>query len=293
MLYIVRRGDTLSGIAMRFGTSVSSLLNANVICNPNLIYPGQVLIIPQPGLDLPKAGGSPYYVIQPGDTLYCLARQFGTTIQNLIQVNQIQNPNLIYPGTELLIITPTTNDPEQLWIRWEQAPDADCNVYGFSEYGIYYLGSFEWEAFGNRSISYLSDLLRHRCEIVRMYAIISLGRLGYNSNVTSLLRGFVDDPNLGNLARKAIRRIELVQRGLGRVHVTISNTELLSEPRLDSSSTPLTEGTEIVVLRWFIPSPTGEEGPRGGLQIYDQVQLPGTGNVGFIPRAGYGQISFI
>ncbi|MFZ5988679.1 MAG: LysM peptidoglycan-binding domain-containing protein [Bacillota bacterium] len=293
MLYVVRRGDTLSGIAARFRTSVNAILNANLICNPNLIYPGQVLIIPQPGLNLPKAGAGPYYVIQPGDTLYCIARQLGTTIQNLLQINRIQNPGLIYPGTELLVITPTTDDPEQLKLSWERAPGEDCNVFGFTEYGVYYLGSFEWAAFGPRAVGYLAQLLNHRCEIVRMYAVISLGRLGINNQVTNLLRGVVNDPAIGDLARLAIRRIELVQRGARRAHITINDTVLLNEPRLNSTSTALPKGSEIVVQRWFIPSPTGEEGPRGGIQIYDLVQVLGTGQIGFIPRAGYGQISFI
>jgi len=41
----VRRGDTLSGIARRFGVSVNYLVTANNIQNPNLIFPGQILIV--------------------------------------------------------------------------------------------------------------------------------------------------------------------------------------------------------------------------------------------------------
>lgn len=44
--YTVVRGDTLSAIAAKFGTTVADLVSANNITNPNLIYPGQVLIIP-------------------------------------------------------------------------------------------------------------------------------------------------------------------------------------------------------------------------------------------------------
>jgi nucleoid-associated protein YgaU len=43
--YTVQSGDTLSGIAKRFGTTVDSLVKKNGIKNPNLIYPGQVLKI--------------------------------------------------------------------------------------------------------------------------------------------------------------------------------------------------------------------------------------------------------
>lgn len=50
MEYIVQRGDTLSAIARRFNTTVSAILAANPeITDPNVIFPGQVIIIPSPG----------------------------------------------------------------------------------------------------------------------------------------------------------------------------------------------------------------------------------------------------
>ncbi len=64
IVYIVQRGDTLARIAARYGVSVSALVTANRIRNPNLIYTGQRLIIPgksassapQPGVAAPVAG---------------------------------------------------------------------------------------------------------------------------------------------------------------------------------------------------------------------------------------------
>ena len=54
--YTVVRGDTLSGIAKRFGTSVSTLAAVNRIANPDLIYPGQKLLLPQGGNTAPDPG---------------------------------------------------------------------------------------------------------------------------------------------------------------------------------------------------------------------------------------------
>ncbi len=51
-VYIVREGDTLSGIAEKFGVSLEDLMRINAISNPDLIYPGQQLIIP--GGELPQ-----------------------------------------------------------------------------------------------------------------------------------------------------------------------------------------------------------------------------------------------
>jgi len=99
--YTVQPGDTLWGIARQFHTTVFALVMANDIQNPNLIYPSQILRIPESG------GGEPafehIYRIQPGDTLWGIARQFHTTVSVLTKVNGIQNPNLIYPGQTIRV----------------------------------------------------------------------------------------------------------------------------------------------------------------------------------------------
>ena len=48
------------------------------------------------------------YVVQSGDTLYQIAQMFGTTVKELAQINNIQNPNLIFPGQVLRILTNST-----------------------------------------------------------------------------------------------------------------------------------------------------------------------------------------
>lgn len=93
--YTVRPGDTLWAIARRFGTTVQALVRANHIADPNLIYPGQVLTIP--GHDAMEA----VYTVRPGDTLWAIARRFGTTVQELAALNGIADPDLIYPGQVL------------------------------------------------------------------------------------------------------------------------------------------------------------------------------------------------
>lgn len=56
--YVVVRGDNLSRIAQRFGSSVAAIAAANNIANPSLIYAGQVLVIPLGGTTPPPSGGS-------------------------------------------------------------------------------------------------------------------------------------------------------------------------------------------------------------------------------------------
>ncbi len=296
MLYYVKSGDTLFSIARRFGTTVDAMLEANVICNPNLIFVGQVLIIPRPGIDLPVAGGSPYYVVLPGDSLFCLARRFGTTVEVLAAINQIPNPNLIFAGSELLVVPHQVPNPEALKAEWERTGGVPCEeIPEFTIYGIYYLGTFQWAALGQRAVPYLLELLNHSCYVVRLHAAEALGRLGMNGSVvTALSRTLNDpDPNVARMAGLALRRIELVARFGKRIHVLITDNQLIGNLNTKSSLTPLPEGTAITVLRWHIPSPTGEEGPRGGIQIYDQVLVINTGKTGFLPRFGLQQLTLI
>ena len=106
-IYIVARGDTLKGLAVRFGTTVEVLLAANpAITNANVIYEGQQLKVyvsqtPPPPPPLPS--GQVYYV-QSGDTLRNIAFKFSTTVDAILRVNpQIGNPNLIYAGQAIQI----------------------------------------------------------------------------------------------------------------------------------------------------------------------------------------------
>ena len=96
--YVVQAGDTLSGIAARFGTTVANLVLLNNISNPNLIYVGQVLKLP-----LALGNISRTYTVQAGDTLSYIAAKFGTTVANLVALNNISDPNLIYVGQVLYV----------------------------------------------------------------------------------------------------------------------------------------------------------------------------------------------
>jgi LysM repeat protein len=113
--YYVQRGDTLKGIAIKFHTSVDELLRLNPQINdPNLILTGQRLVVPRrsPGSGIGGGGdggtnipsGTQVYIVQPGDTLKGIARQFGTTTEVLRQLNpEITNPDVIRKGQRIFV----------------------------------------------------------------------------------------------------------------------------------------------------------------------------------------------
>ena len=102
----MQQGDWIYQIARNCNVAVSALIAANPGINPNVIKPGQLLIMP--GTGATPAGGAPQpaacsglHTVVTGDTLYRLAYGCGFTIEQLAAANSIIYPYTIYPGQVL------------------------------------------------------------------------------------------------------------------------------------------------------------------------------------------------
>lgn len=114
--HVVRRGDSLSRIASRYGTTVNALVAANRIRRSSLIHPGQVLTVPVPPGTSARAfetalresvpdGDRDVYVVRRGDTLGAIARSFGVSLAALRSLNDMdRRASRIYPGQRLVVV---------------------------------------------------------------------------------------------------------------------------------------------------------------------------------------------
>lgn len=93
-MYTIQAGDTLSGIAARFGTTWEHLQAINGIQNANVIFPGQVIRVR-------GEAQTRYITVGRGDTLSGIAARYGTTWQTLQRINGIPDANVIYAGQRL------------------------------------------------------------------------------------------------------------------------------------------------------------------------------------------------
>jgi LysM repeat protein len=128
--YTIQPGDTLSGIAVRFGVSISDLANANGIVSLSQIYSGAKLTIPGKGQQANSGSGAvaappaqapankpapasqplpSQYTVQAGDNLSAIAANYGMSVDSLVSANNLTDANMIYVGQSLTI--PGTSQP--------------------------------------------------------------------------------------------------------------------------------------------------------------------------------------
>ena len=114
--YTILRGDTISGIAARFGVTTQAVLTANGLGWSSIIYPGQTIAIPAAAATAavssaanaapapaPPPVATTSYTIVAGDTLSALAARFGTTTAAIMTANSMGSSTIIYSGRKLVI----------------------------------------------------------------------------------------------------------------------------------------------------------------------------------------------
>lgn len=100
--YIIKEGDTLFKIAERFDIPLDILISFNEITNPDSISAGQAIKIPRKPIR-EKRDERTEYIVKEGDTLWKIGREYDISVAELININRLTQPDLIYPGQIIII----------------------------------------------------------------------------------------------------------------------------------------------------------------------------------------------
>ena len=115
---LVEVGDSLSKIAKRYDTTTEILAAINGICDVNQIYVGQKILLAAAGSETDDGVDpepiSVTVIVEAGDSLSKIAKQYDTTVDDLMVANDITDPNLVLVGQELVVsgIVPVVSDVE-------------------------------------------------------------------------------------------------------------------------------------------------------------------------------------
>jgi len=110
--YTIVRGDTISGVASRFGVTTQAVLRANGLSWSSIIYPGQTIAIPAGTAPLaiqtvsavtPAPTATRSYTIVAGDTVSAIAARFGVSTAAILAANGMGSSTIIYSGRSLVI----------------------------------------------------------------------------------------------------------------------------------------------------------------------------------------------
>ena len=108
--YTVQEGDSITSIAEAFGVDPQAIVDLNGLGSPTEVTVGIVIKIPPstgavatPAPTSAAGGGGTVHVVQPGEWIWQIARNYGVDPNAIIAANDLANPSLIFPGMELII----------------------------------------------------------------------------------------------------------------------------------------------------------------------------------------------
>ena len=103
--YVVRPGDTLSGIALLLGTDVARLVRLNRLNDPDVLLAGTTLAVPPSVVraPAPPTAAAVSYTVTTGDTIWDIAARTGTTVAAILAANHLAPDATIRPGQVLLL----------------------------------------------------------------------------------------------------------------------------------------------------------------------------------------------
>jgi membrane-bound lytic murein transglycosylase D len=102
VVHVVRKGDTVSGIAGKYGTSTRAVLQANGLASRDRIFPGQKIRVPVAGGWIPE-GQIAVHTVKRGETISGIANKYGASVTEILSLNGLGSRDKIFPGQKIRV----------------------------------------------------------------------------------------------------------------------------------------------------------------------------------------------
>lgn len=149
-IHVVAAGQSLYGIARRYGVSVDSIVEVNGLNRNQSLVVGQALVIPSESRE---------YVVKQGENLWTISRKFGVSVDSIAELNNITNPAAISPGLVIRIPEKSKNFgfiEVNGYIRRSNADEAARILNDVGQY-LTYVSAFSYEVRDDGSLNPMED----------------------------------------------------------------------------------------------------------------------------------------
>lgn len=103
IMHVIEKGDTMYSVSRKYGVSVDELCAANNISNPSKVKLGQKIRIPQKSASSDRKSSYTDYLVQPGDTLFSIAKNYSTSVAAIRSANNMSESTTLKSGQRIKI----------------------------------------------------------------------------------------------------------------------------------------------------------------------------------------------
>ena len=135
-IHIVKIGDTVTSIAKYYLVNKSQIIQLNNLKDENYIFVGQNLVISESANNSKKYSDliNNYHIVKMGESLTEISNKYNVNLENLIEINNLKNPDSIKVGQKLLLSKnePTSSDNYQITNneKSNELIESDKQIYG-------------------------------------------------------------------------------------------------------------------------------------------------------------------
>lgn len=210
-IHVVKRGESLYGIAQTYGIPYTEIAAVNEIPDPSQLVTGQALVIPVEGS---------FHIVQPGQSLYTIANLYGITYQQLAEMNHISPNALLQIGQRLTIPTQPKRPVNSFLYVEPRTPVAQSMVDEVRKRvnDLTFLGMFSYEVRRDGSVKPPStdDILQiaKNAGVTNALVVSNLEDFAFNADLAHAL--FIDEAAQNQLFGNLIQIAN--DEGYGEIH---------------------------------------------------------------------------